>query len=399
MATGFEIKTGLDLNTVFAPYVSGPQAVVTGFENALGKDLSTVFAPYVSGTKAALTGFQISDGADLNSVFAPPISFKLSTSSLIGGVCNGNCSANNGIGYCSMLNGTTYALLYKTTNYGVTWSLITPPAGGSGGVATNAANNALILFYPSLTDPTTQQSIGFKKSINGGTTWTDGMQYLSLTGGTMARNATNNPVIPNRADLFYYLFNFLDTSTSNSTLANWPSGDRASTLSGSCAMSDGPNYFATITSGLRVYRNTTQNISVVSGTINPVDITNNEIPTPNYIGTCCNATNTVNLIVNRTTTTGGKIYRTTTWNGTFTAVDNSPVELWRQVATSSAGNVVCAIADTKIYLSTDTGLTWKNITYNSALIGFEYFKFVTVSPDEKFISVATTTPRIFYCTL
>jgi hypothetical protein len=323
--------------------------------------------------------------------------FTRSTTSFIGGVCNGNCSANNGIGYCSILNGTTYALLYKTTNYGVTWSLITPPSGACGGVTTNAANTALILFYSSISP-----AMGFKRSINGGTTWTDGISGLFMTGGTMARNSINNPVLPNRADVYYYPFNFLDTYVSNNAVANWPSGDRASTLSGSCAMSDGPNFFAPVSTGLRVYINNTQNVVIASGpAIYPVTITNID-GTANYIGTCCNANNSVNLIVNRTTGSGGRIYRTTTWNGTFTAVAGSPVELWRQIATSSAGNVVCAIADKKIYLSSDAGLTWTNILFNTALATAEFFKFVTVSPDEKFISVATdngTSPKIFYLVL
>jgi hypothetical protein len=36
---------------------------------------------------------------------------------------------------------------------------------------------------------------------------------------------------------------------------------------------------------------------------------------------------------------------------------------------------------------------------NTALAGGEFFRFVTVSPDEKFISIATnngTSPKIFY---
>ena len=67
------------------------------------------------------------------------------------------------------------------------------------------------------------------------------------------------------------------------------------------------------------------------------------------------------------------------------------------------GDVVCAIADKKIYLSDDTGLTWTNISFNATLGGAEFFKFVTVSPDETFISVATdngtSTPKIFYLVL
>jgi hypothetical protein len=71
-ATGYKLSTGADLNTVFAPYVSGTPAAVTGYQNATGADLNTLFAPYVSGTQAAATGYQISGGADLNAVFRIP---------------------------------------------------------------------------------------------------------------------------------------------------------------------------------------------------------------------------------------------------------------------------------------------------------------------------------------
>lgn len=403
--TGFQISDGKDLIDVFQEFISGSQATATGFQTALGTDLNTIFAPYVSGTPATATGYKISGGTDLNSVFAPPIIFTRSTSGFVGGVPQGICSANNGIGYYSILNGTT-SYLYKTTNYGVTWTSITVPTNivnsTCGGVTTNAANTALILFYNDSFNPNRLSGFTSKKSNDGGTTWTNLFPNLPLYGGTMARNSLNNPVILNRSgDINYYPFNFSDETTFNATV-DWNAGDRAVALSGSCAMSDGPNFFVPVTTGLNVYRNNTQNVILVSEYITKVTIVteDGEPSNQNFIGTCCNANNTVNLIVNRTQSAGGgRIYRTTTWNGTFTAVSGSPVELWRQIATSSDGNVVCAIADTKIYVSINKGLTWKNITYNTALVGGETFKFVTVSPNEKFISVATTTCRIFYCTL
>ena len=51
------------------------------------------------------------------------------------------------------------------------------------------------------------------------------------------------------------------------------------------------------------------------------------------------------------------------------------------------GDVVCAIADKKIYLSDDTGLTWTNISFNATLGG-------SVATDN-----GTSTPKIFYLVL
>jgi hypothetical protein len=296
-----------------------------------------------------------------------------------------------------MLNGTTYALLYKTTDYGVTWSLITPPSGPSAGVSTNAANTALLLSY------TGNNSSGslMLRSFNGGSTWSAGIG-APTTGSVMARNTVNNLAIFQRQDVYYYVYGVSNGSFhSGDVLSNWPNGDRAGILAGSNSISDQPNFFATITTGYYVYRNSVQNVLQANNQAVRVSITTLDGGplNQNFIGTCCNANNSVNLIVNRTHTTGGRIYRTTTWNGTFTAVAGSPIELWRQIATSSAGNLVCAIADTKIYLSFDAGLTWTNTAYNTVLESGETFKFVTVSPDEKFISIATnngTSPKIFY---
>lgn len=329
----------------------------------------------------------------------PALTFARSTTSFIGGVCQGNCSANNGIGYCSILNGTTYALLYKTTDYGVTWSLITPPSGPCGGVSTNAADTALLLSYTG--------NNSMVKSFNGGASWTTVPWYVvSSTGSVMARNTVNNLAILQRQDIYYYVFGLNNDSTQGGdALSNWQDGDRAGILPGSNSISNQPNYFATTMTGYYVYRNSVQNVLQANNMAFRVSITTLDGGplNQNYIGTCCNATNSVNLIVNRTHSAGGgRIYRTTAWNGTFTAVTGSPVELWRQIATSSAGNLVCAIADTKIYISSNAGLTWTNIAYNPALASGEFFKFVTVSPDEKFISVATdngTSPKIFYLAL
>jgi hypothetical protein len=71
-ATGYQIASGADLNTIFQTYVSGSQAAATGYQLSTGADLNTVFAPYVSGAQAAPTGYKISTGLDLSTIFSIP---------------------------------------------------------------------------------------------------------------------------------------------------------------------------------------------------------------------------------------------------------------------------------------------------------------------------------------
>ena len=44
--TGYLLSNGDDLNTIFAPYVGGEQAITTGFQIASGADLNTIFASF-----------------------------------------------------------------------------------------------------------------------------------------------------------------------------------------------------------------------------------------------------------------------------------------------------------------------------------------------------------------
>lgn len=68
MVSNFK-RQSVDLDSIFAPYVSGDKADVTGFEVG-GVDLSDLYAPYISGDKAPLTGFTV-EGVDLKDIFAP----------------------------------------------------------------------------------------------------------------------------------------------------------------------------------------------------------------------------------------------------------------------------------------------------------------------------------------
>lgn len=70
MATGFLISTGVDLDDVFDPYVTGTSPSATGFQLSSGTDINTRYAPIVFGSAAPATGFQLSSGADLNTLFA-----------------------------------------------------------------------------------------------------------------------------------------------------------------------------------------------------------------------------------------------------------------------------------------------------------------------------------------
>lgn len=73
MTTGIRSK-GVDLDSIFDPYVTGTSPGLTGIENA-GVDIHTRYAPLVYGTQAAATGTACKVGGagsfvDLNTLFA-----------------------------------------------------------------------------------------------------------------------------------------------------------------------------------------------------------------------------------------------------------------------------------------------------------------------------------------
>lgn len=128
--TGFKNSVGVDIGTLFDPYVSGTQATATGYLDLLGNDLSTRFAPYVSGSQSATTGYTITSGSDLNTVFAPPApAFPTLQSSVINisgiGIGNYTCVYLDGSNMVMCCQGAlpaenTYTYLYWSDNYAST---------------------------------------------------------------------------------------------------------------------------------------------------------------------------------------------------------------------------------------------------------------------------------------
>jgi hypothetical protein len=404
--TGFIVfSTNKDLSEIFEPIGSDTPGPNTGYVVlSSGKDLSQLFKPYVSGTKASNTGFKLADRVtDLCDVFVPIkiIMFTLSTLENystgvpFSGFIWGTASANLGIGYVSAYQQTTGSppILFKTTNFGANFSKIPVPNGGIRGVATNQSDNMLAISYAG-----TNRSI---YSTNGGNTFSNFGSSALHQSCIMSRNRGDNFIIQNVDNSASYTWAQPNYTTNNSYTV-LPNSSITNNISGANSISDRPNLLVTTRSGLHVYRNFHEAVITTASTgTNVAVVINNEDATANYVGTCCNATNTKHFIVNRTTgTTGGRIYFAPVWDFTFGSVAGSPIALWRQIATSSDGKIVCAIADTLIYLSSDYGVTWSNIPYTPALQSSEIFRFVTVSPDEKFIIIGTngTTAmsRIFY---
>ena len=69
-ATGYKVNSGgtyVDLNTLFEPGSGGP---ASGYKIAGTTDLNAVFAPYVSGPQAIQTNYKNASGNDLNIVFS-----------------------------------------------------------------------------------------------------------------------------------------------------------------------------------------------------------------------------------------------------------------------------------------------------------------------------------------
>jgi hypothetical protein len=405
--TGFRVfSSNKDLNEIFAPRTSAARAK-TKCQLSNDQDLSDIFEPYVSGPKAPQTGITLEDQVtDLCDVFAPKIRmFTLSTlenySSGVpfAGFIQGTASANLGVGYVTAYQFTTGnpPVLFKTTDFGANFSKITVPNGTIRGVATNQSNNMLVISYSSVSRS--------QYSSNGGSTFSNFGSAATCISCIMPRQHGNNFVIQNVNNATNYTWSASNYTTNNS-YSSLPSSHRTNSISGANSISDRPNLFVTTSTGLAVYRNSDEAVITTASTgTNTLVVINNEDGSANYVGTCCNASNTRNFIVNRTTgTTGGRIYVAHLWNDTFGSVPGSPIALWRQISTSSEGKVVCAVADTLIYLSTDYGATWSNIPYTPALQSTETFRYVTVSPDEKFIVIGTNgtstgIARVFYCVL
>lgn len=369
-STGYKLSNGLDLSSVFQP---GSSSTLSGLLMSNGQDIYTIFAP---GTSSISTGYLTVSGVDIATLFQRKIVFNVALS-LASTTFWGVCSANNGVAYISASGSFVNQ---KTTDYGTTWTSTTT-GGGDRGIATNATNTMLVQGYAAGV---------LRYSTDQGNNWNNSGSASGTQGCFLSRNNNNNTVIFNRNGVKGIYFS--DSPYSTVTQVTTPI--TITNVASACCISDVPNYI--YANGSVVYRNTT------SGTLASfTDMTNNVstgAESKNFFSACCNSNGTVNLILNR----GGSIYRSTTWDGTFTKIANSPVgTTFRSISTSSIGNIVCAVTETSVYISTDMGLTFYLATTPSLLTN-EYMYYSTVSPDEKFILITTqgsTTARAFLCVL
>lgn len=167
MTTGIQSK-GVDLDSIFDPYVTGASPGLTGIQSA-GTDIHTRYAPLVYGTQASATGIACKVGGagsfvDLNTLFAAK---GTATYAL---PINGNTYQNtyqvpsgtgwSGIGF-TIASGNTYQVYGFSSASGATvivsgpvpsgavtvkytWGAYTIPAGATdaSGSTTNAASSA-----------------------------------------------------------------------------------------------------------------------------------------------------------------------------------------------------------------------------------------------------------------
>jgi len=127
--TGYKNLAGVDIGTLFEPYVSGSHADVSGYLDLSGNDLNTRLAPYVSGSQSATTGYKNTLGFDLNTVFAPPApAFPTLQSSVyslgysLGTYVHAYLDDTNMVMCCQggTPSGDTYTYLYWSNDYGST---------------------------------------------------------------------------------------------------------------------------------------------------------------------------------------------------------------------------------------------------------------------------------------
>lgn len=371
--TGFLLSTGQDISTL---YQSGSSSTPSGLIMQSGEDISTVFA---TGTCNTLAGYQTSTGADISTIFKSKISFNFTVVVDAASIIWGVTTANNGVGYISITGNA-----YKTTNYGANWAVTSASSGANRGIASNADGSVVIQ---------SNASGAIRYTINGGSSWSTSSSGGSTQACFLPRNNANNTMIYNQngvasIKMSNYPYTSITTKATSNVVAN---------VASAACISDISNYIYVnfITNGSKVYRNATSG-DLFSALVDMTSSVQLGSETNNLFTSCCNADGTVNLIAGRP----GTIYRSTTWNGTFTRIANSPSLNFRSISTSASGNIVCAAAETGIYVSTDKGLTFALATFTALLSG-EVFYYANVSPDEKFIIVSTyistSRARLYYC--
>ena len=143
MSSGFLTGTA-DLDTVFAPYVTGTQPAATGFIVSGVGDLNTRYAPIAFGTAAAATGFLISTGADLNTLFAAYGSLQNVIAQP--GYPNLDDTASGSAG--STLSTASVNIVLNANGTWTTESTVTPDAGNwySGAPINGVGANYNVLF-------------------------------------------------------------------------------------------------------------------------------------------------------------------------------------------------------------------------------------------------------------
>lgn len=70
MGAGYQNSSGVDLDTIFDPYIEGVKPAATDYKTSDGRDLNQRYAPLFYGRAAAATGLQLGSGADLNTLWA-----------------------------------------------------------------------------------------------------------------------------------------------------------------------------------------------------------------------------------------------------------------------------------------------------------------------------------------
>lgn len=120
MASGYDIASGVDLDTVFAPQHPGwSQAPSTEFFDFSGNDLNLRYAALSTGSAAEATHFVDSAGNDLNTLFAAYGSTSVQVLTQPGNV-SGSAAAGNPSGTVTS-NAATCAFTKGSGSYTYTW--------------------------------------------------------------------------------------------------------------------------------------------------------------------------------------------------------------------------------------------------------------------------------------
>ena len=375
--TGYLLSNGNDISTLFKQIVGGTTG--TGLLMSNGADIGTIFE---AGTNTIKTGYNNKQNVDIGTLFLSKtftFTFTL-TKTYASKTAFGLTTANNGIGYISF-NVTTagYSSVDKTTDSGANWSAKAVSNITGRAIAVNANDSVVIQA----------NNTNIMYSTNGGTSWTGELNVATPFSCFLPRIGNTLVCSPYSQTAVYVSANPYTSYTTNTITGN------NYIFSNMCSMSDS-NYIYVKAGGTPVVYRNSINGNLFSSLTNITTSVPLGGETNSLFSVCCNADNSVNLISNYAS--GGSIFRSTAWDGAFTKVANTNVGQYIAISTSSAGNIVCACTQTKIYISVDKGQTFAQATHPS-MTGIRY---ASVSPDEKFITVldipaTTTDTRVYTC--